>query len=196
MHRVKRSIHNHQHLSPYQQQLQRHRQRQQQYEQYQRELREREMRERQRTRTNTNYHRDARQYQAMMQQQPQQQQQQFNNNMYHYQHHYQNSMHNVQQKNSDENKEFTIEVLVAVDKKMQEYHGKNLKNYVLTLMSVVSIHYSLLFLNAFLIVSCGYVWSGIIIYNLILTVFANLSFRIQISNYVSYRCHVYLNYFN
>jgi predicted PurR-regulated permease PerM len=73
-----------------------------------------------------------------MQQQPQQQQQ-FNNNMYHYQHHYQNSMHHVQQKNSDENKEYTIEVLVAVDKKMQEYHGKNLKNYVLTLMSVVSI---------------------------------------------------------
>ncbi|KAL7038269.1 hypothetical protein ACKWTF_009531 [Chironomus riparius] len=141
VHRVKRSIHNHQHLSPYQQQLQRHRQRQQQYEQYQRELREREMRERQRTRTNTNYNRDARQYQAMMQQQPQQQQQ-FNNNMYHYQHHYQNSMHHVQQKNSDENKEYTIEVLVAVDKKMQEYHGKNLKNYVLTLMSVVSSIYA------------------------------------------------------
>ena len=193
MHRVKRSIHNHQHLSPYQQQLQRHRQRQQQYEQYQRELREREMRERQRTRTNTNYNRDARQYQAMMQQQPQQQQQ-FNNNMYHYQHHYQNSMHHVQQKNSDENKEYTIEVLVAVDKKMQEYHGKNLKNYVLTLMSVVCIHYSY-FLNAFLIISCGYN----VHYNNLqsnFNGFANFSFRIQISNYVSYRCHVYLNYFN
>lgn len=45
----------------------------------------------------------------------------------------------MQQKNSDENKEFTIEVLVAVDKKMKEYHGENLMNYVLTLMSVVSM---------------------------------------------------------
>lgn len=144
--REKRSIQNHQHLSPYQQQLQRHHQRQlqQQYEQQQRERRDREMRERQRNshsqnnnyyRTSTINYRDARQYHAMMQQPPQQQ---VNNNMYHYQHHYQNSMHNVQQKNSEENKEFTIEVLVAVDRKMQEYHGKNLKNYVLTLMSVVS----------------------------------------------------------
>lgn len=140
--RNKRSIQNYQHLSPYQQQLQRHHQRQLQYEQQQR--REREMRERQRNsnsqnhnyyRTSTNNNRDARQYHAMMQQP---QQQQVNNNMYHYQHHYQNNMHNVQQKNSEENKEFTIEVLVAVDRKMQEYHGKNLKNYVLTLMSVVS----------------------------------------------------------
>jgi hypothetical protein len=40
---------------------------------------------------------------------------------------------------SDETKEYTIEVLVGVDKKMQEYHGKNLKDYVLTLMSDVSV---------------------------------------------------------
>jgi hypothetical protein len=137
----------------YQQQLQRHHQRQlqQQYEQQQRERREREMRDRQRNshsinhyRTNTNNQqlRDARQYHAMMQQPPQQQ---YNNNMYHYQHDFQNSMQLVQQKNSEENKEFTIEVLVAVDKKMQEYHGKNLKNYVLTLMSVVSnFHFSVM----------------------------------------------------
>lgn len=147
--RKKRSIQNHHQLSPYQQQLQRHRQRQyeqrQQYEQQQqRERREREMRERQRNsghssshyRSSTSNHHDVRQYHAMSQQPPQQQQ--LNNNMYHYQHDYQNSMLNVQQKNSEENKEFTIEVLVAVDRKMQEYHGKNLKNYVLTLMSVVS----------------------------------------------------------
>jgi hypothetical protein len=144
--RVKRSIQNYHHLTPYQQQLQRHHHhqkqlQQQQHEQYQREreLREREMRERQRSqsnhynRANANQHRDARQYHAMMQQPPQ-----YNHNVYHYQHHYQNSLYNVQQKNLDENKEHTIEVLVAVDKKMQEYHGKNLKNYVLTLMSVVS----------------------------------------------------------
>ncbi|KAG5682346.1 hypothetical protein PVAND_011703 [Polypedilum vanderplanki] len=140
MQRYKRSIQHYQQNSPYQQQLQRHhRQRQQQqYEQYQKEIREREMREKQR-RTNSNV-RDSRQYHAMMQQPLQQQQ--YNNNMYHYQHHFQNSMHNVQQKNSDENKEYTIEVLVAVDRKMQEYHGKNLKNYVLTLMSVVSSIYT------------------------------------------------------
>lgn len=47
-------------------------------------------------------------------------------------------MQSSQHQKSDETKEYTIEVLVAVDKKMQEYHGKNLKNYVLTLMSVVS----------------------------------------------------------
>jgi hypothetical protein len=35
-------------------------------------------------------------------------------------------------------KEYTIEVLVAVDKKMREYHGENLQSYVLTLMSIVS----------------------------------------------------------
>lgn len=35
-------------------------------------------------------------------------------------------------------REYTIEVLVAVDKKMQEKHRTNLKEYVLTLMSTVS----------------------------------------------------------
>jgi hypothetical protein len=70
-----------------------------------------------------------------MQQPPQQQ---YNHNMYHYRHDFQNTMHSAQHQKSDETKEYTIEVLVAVDKKMQEYHGKNLKNYVLTLMSVVS----------------------------------------------------------
>ncbi|XP_053692822.1 A disintegrin and metalloproteinase with thrombospondin motifs 20 isoform X2 [Sabethes cyaneus] len=40
------------------------------------------------------------------------------------------------------NNEYTIEVLVAVDKKMQEYHRDNLKSYVLTLMSIVSSIYA------------------------------------------------------
>ncbi|XP_055637495.1 A disintegrin and metalloproteinase with thrombospondin motifs 20 isoform X2 [Toxorhynchites rutilus septentrionalis] len=40
------------------------------------------------------------------------------------------------------NNEYTIEVLVAVDKKMQEYHGDTLKSYVLTLMSIVSSIYA------------------------------------------------------
>lgn len=31
-----------------------------------------------------------------------------------------------------------MEILVAVDKKMQEYHGDETRNYVLTLMSIVS----------------------------------------------------------
>ncbi|KAL9697402.1 hypothetical protein quinque_000843 [Culex quinquefasciatus] len=40
------------------------------------------------------------------------------------------------------NNEYTIEVLVAVDKKMQEYHRDTLKSYVLTLMSIVSSIYA------------------------------------------------------
>ncbi|XP_021708410.1 A disintegrin and metalloproteinase with thrombospondin motifs 9 isoform X4 [Aedes aegypti] len=40
------------------------------------------------------------------------------------------------------NNEYTIEVLVAVDKKMQEYHKDTLKSYVLTLMSIVSSIYA------------------------------------------------------
>lgn len=40
---------------------------------------------------------------------------------------------------SSKTNDYTIEVLVAVDKKMREYHGKNLENYVLTLMSVVGV---------------------------------------------------------
>lgn len=146
--RVKRSIQNYHRLTPHEQQLQRHHQRQlqHQYELHQRELREREMRERQRNsqmsqqRSNTNTgasqretQRDARRYQQM-----QQPPQQYNNQMYHYRHDFQNTLQNGQLQKADETKEYTIEVLVAVDKKMQEYHGKNLKNYVLTLMSVVS----------------------------------------------------------
>lgn len=37
------------------------------------------------------------------------------------------------------NHEYTVEVLVAVDRKMQEKHGDLLKEYVLTLMSTVII---------------------------------------------------------
>ncbi|XP_058055860.1 A disintegrin and metalloproteinase with thrombospondin motifs 9 [Anopheles bellator] len=40
------------------------------------------------------------------------------------------------------NDEYTIEVLVAVDNKMQRYHGGALKSYVLTLMSIVSSVYA------------------------------------------------------
>ena len=36
------------------------------------------------------------------------------------------------------NHEYTIEVLVAVDKRMQEKHGDSLQEYVLTLMSTVT----------------------------------------------------------
>lgn len=31
-----------------------------------------------------------------------------------------------------------MEVLVAVDRKMKDYHGQNLREYILTLMSIVS----------------------------------------------------------
>lgn len=41
-----------------------------------------------------------------------------------------------------ENNEYTMEVLVAVDRKMQEYHGNNIREYVLTLMSIVSSIYA------------------------------------------------------
>lgn len=147
---MKRSIQNYHRLTPHEQQLQRHHQRQlqHQYETHQRELRERELRERQRSQertqvsqyratTNSNQYqqRDARRYQQM-----QQPPQQYNHQMYQYRHDFQNTLHSAQHQKSDETKEYTIEVLVAVDKKMQEYHGENLKNYVLTLMSVVSVY--------------------------------------------------------
>lgn len=42
-------------------------------------------------------------------------------------------------RSSDENRVYTIEVLLAVDRKMQEFHVKNnLEVYVLTLMSIAS----------------------------------------------------------
>ncbi|KAG4076388.1 hypothetical protein HA402_005831 [Bradysia odoriphaga] len=40
------------------------------------------------------------------------------------------------------NSAYTMEVLVAVDKKMKDYHGDNLNAYVLTLMSIVSSIYA------------------------------------------------------
>ncbi|XP_049533835.1 A disintegrin and metalloproteinase with thrombospondin motifs 15 isoform X5 [Anopheles darlingi] len=43
---------------------------------------------------------------------------------------------------SSTDEEYTIEVLVAVDNKMQRYHGNALKSYVLTLMSIVSSVYA------------------------------------------------------
>lgn len=41
-----------------------------------------------------------------------------------------------------DNNAYTMEVLVAVDRRMQEYHGHNIKAYVLTLMSIVSSIYA------------------------------------------------------
>lgn len=35
--------------------------------------------------------------------------------------------------------EYVVELMVVADKKMAEYHGKELHNYILTLMSIVSI---------------------------------------------------------
>lgn len=35
--------------------------------------------------------------------------------------------------------EYVVELMVVADKKMAEYHGKELHNYVLTLMSIVSV---------------------------------------------------------
>lgn len=40
--------------------------------------------------------------------------------------------------NSVDNYPYTMEVLVAADRKMQEYHGSDLQAYILTLMSIVS----------------------------------------------------------
>jgi len=39
--------------------------------------------------------------------------------------------------------EYVVELMVVADKKMAEYHGKELHNYVLTLMSIVSASSSL-----------------------------------------------------
>lgn len=44
--------------------------------------------------------------------------------------------------NVGDNNAYTMEVMVAVDRKMQEYHGNNLQAYVLTLMSIVSNIYA------------------------------------------------------
>lgn len=44
--------------------------------------------------------------------------------------------------NTVENNAYTMEVMVAVDRKMQEYHGNNIQAYVLTLMSIVSNIYA------------------------------------------------------
>uniref|UniRef100_A0A336JY65 CSON006040 protein n=1 Tax=Culicoides sonorensis TaxID=179676 RepID=A0A336JY65_CULSO len=52
------------------------------------------------------------------------------------------SRHKRNTKSGNEIKEYTIEVLVAVDKKMLLKHRENLKEYVLTLMSTVSSIYS------------------------------------------------------
>lgn len=35
--------------------------------------------------------------------------------------------------------EYVVELMVVADKKMADYHGKELHNYILTLMSIVSI---------------------------------------------------------
>lgn len=45
------------------------------------------------------------------------------------------------------NNAYTMEVLVAADKKMQEYHGSALHNYILTLMSIVSNLVALLWIG-------------------------------------------------
>lgn len=53
--------------------------------------------------------------------------------------------HSVQPKlfrskrNNVENHLFTMEVLVAVDKTMSEFHKEDLKSYILTLISIVRI---------------------------------------------------------
>lgn len=52
------------------------------------------------------------------------------------------SNNNYYGSNSVENNAYTMEVMVAVDRKMQEYHGQNIKAYVLTLMSIVSNIYA------------------------------------------------------
>lgn len=44
--------------------------------------------------------------------------------------------------NVGDNNAYTMEVMVAVDRKMQEYHGTNIQAYVLTLMSIVSNIYA------------------------------------------------------
>lgn len=150
--RVKRNIQSYHRLTPHEQQLQRHHQRQlqHQYEQHlQRERerdRERDIRERQRssqvspsrpTPNTHHYQRDARRYQPLQQSPPQQQY----SSQYVYRLDYQSNDHSETHQKSDETKEYTIEVLVAVDKKMQEYHGDDLTNYILTLMSVVSVDF-------------------------------------------------------
>lgn len=62
-----------------------------------------------------------------------------NIDQYHYQVYQQHQQKQTPYITGNLAKEYTIEVLVAVDRKMREYHGENLQSYVLTLMSIVSI---------------------------------------------------------
>ncbi|XP_055309435.1 A disintegrin and metalloproteinase with thrombospondin motifs 9-like isoform X3 [Sitodiplosis mosellana] len=49
---------------------------------------------------------------------------------------------NFPSSNTGDNNAYTMEVMVAVDRKMHEYHGNNIQEYVLTLMSIVSNIYA------------------------------------------------------
>jgi uncharacterized membrane-anchored protein len=146
--RVKRSIQSGHRLTPYEQRL--HIENQQRQRHYERLRQEHHLRQQQ--------HQKQQQHQQQQQQQQyyRNQQQQSNRDARRYQtSHYQQMQlsppHDHQRylyqhdnnpsyghQRLSETKDFTIEVLVAVDKKMREYHGRNLENYVLTLMSVVS----------------------------------------------------------
>lgn len=132
--RKKRSIHSGHQLTPYEQELHRKQlQRRQQQENQQKSSRGYHS---QKSNSIHQQNRDMRNLHSSRYQQiqlsPQNEHQRY---LYQYDSH--NSMNNNQA--SSKTNDYTIEVLVAVDKKMREYHGKNLENYVLTLMSVVGV---------------------------------------------------------
>lgn len=87
-----------------------------------------------------NTHPQQHRYHQMLQQSPS------DHEKYHYQHSYQYSQQHKTNSNPQRDlsaNDYTIEVLVAVDKKMMEYHGENLQSYVLTLMSIVSYYFAI-----------------------------------------------------
>ena len=52
--------------------------------------------------------------------------------------------------------EYFVEIMVVADKKMAEYHGDGLYHYILTLMSIVSKHFTQLFLFCIHNVICNF----------------------------------------
>lgn len=142
--RMKRSIQSGHQLTPYEQELhrkqaQRHSERRQQENQHKSHMQSSSSRGYQSQKSNSIHQqsRDMRNLHSSRYQQiqlsPQSEHQRY---MYQYDSH--NSMSN-NHPSSKTNNDYTIEVLVAVDRKMREYHKENLENYVLTLMSVVGV---------------------------------------------------------
>lgn len=138
--RMKRSIHSGHQLTPYEQDLhrrhaQRYYERKNQEHQQISQLQQSRSHHSQKSNAIQQQYRDVRNLQSSRYQQIQ-----LSPQSGHQRYLYQSDSHNsMNSRKPSETNDYTIEVLVAVDKKMKEYHNHNLENYVLTLMSVVGV---------------------------------------------------------